>query len=236
MRSISSLVPQTREVKLADWTFKVSEMTVTDLAAIQSWLEATWECPLDSLRDDLRHLQGPERTKALRDIWDACEAGAPIWGEPRASQMLSTGAGLVELFRVILSRNHPELIVDENRNDFEAIAEATSNHPDGVEQYESMIRAWQPAESIEELSRLLSETPESSGPRVTWVQAVMELCEQYKWSIEYVMGMTLRQMKAARTLGKPIEYGTPVAPKTNLKALVAAKKRQIVKEQGESNG
>ena len=69
------------------------------------------------------------------------------------------------------------------------------------------------------------------GKPITYVEAVISTCEMYHWPIDYVMGLTLRQFKAARTGGKSREFGTPVQPKTNLKAVVAARLKQISEEE-----
>jgi hypothetical protein len=50
------------------------------------------------------------------------------------------------------------------------------------------------------------------------------------------MGLTMRQFRAARTGGKVSDFGNAVAPKTNLKAIVAAKKAQLAMEEKEGIG
>jgi hypothetical protein len=227
-------------MKLGGRILHIGEMRLSDLADLQVWLDECWECPLDSLRDTLDDLQGWERRKALRGIWDATEQGPAVWGDARARKLMNTGRGIIQQFRGMLNQYHPELCrADEDGRylDLEAIAEGVSNGPEPQKTFLKMVGAWQPGEAIEELAYLLDEVPESGGGKVTWVQAVMEVCEVYHWTIDYTMGLTMRQFRAARTGGKAEDtFGTAVAPKTNLKAIVAAKKAQLAEEEKAVSG
>jgi hypothetical protein len=240
MRLITTLVPRKSDVHLGDRIFRIGEMRLSDLADLQAWLEERWECPLDSLRGSLAGLEEWARKKALRGIWDATKDGPAVWGTYRARKMFQTGEGVIEQFRVILREHHPELCQSIDVEGYlhytklEELAETVSNHPEGYDQFYGMIRQWQPMDAIDELAYLLDEVPEPQGKPITLVQSVMEVCEVYHWTIDYAMGLTMRQFKAARAGGKATEvddFGTPVAPKTNLKAMVAAKKAQIAREE-----
>ncbi len=245
MKRITWMMPKKTRVQLGERIFQIGEMRLSDLWELQSWLDERWECPLDSLRGSLASLQPLERKRTLRGIWDATQEGPATWGSVRARKIFHTGEGIIEQFRVVLKEHHPELCgVDKDGRYplLEELAEQVSNLEDGFTQFHSMMMAWQPVEPLEELASMLGEIPESSGEPVTWVQAVMEVCEVYHWTIDYVMGLTMRQFRAARSGGKVSEFGNAVAPKTNLKAIVAAKKAQLAREanlsvyDGGSNG
>jgi hypothetical protein len=248
MKRITGLLPRKTSVQLDNRIFQVGEMRLSNLWELQSWLDSKWECPLDSLRDSLASLQDWERRKTLRTIWDATEEGPATWGSHRARELFNTGEGVIEQFRVVLGQYHPDLCQPDDFSDLEVetdgprylkleeLAIGVSNHPQGRDQFHSMMMAWQPVEPIEELASILGEVPEVGGNPVTWVQAVMEVCEVYHWTIDYVMGLTMRQFRAARTGGKVSDFGNAVAPKTNLKAIVAAKKAQLAMEEKEGIG
>ena len=223
MNRITTLVPRKTDVQLGNRIFRVGEMRLLDLANLQGWLEDQWEDPLEALRGRLTHLQGKERRNTLGAIWEACEAGPPVWGTSRANKLFHTAEGIVQTFMAILGEHNPDL----TREDIEDIAEETANHPDGWKQYQTMIRAWQPVDSIEELAFMLGMDSGPQGKPVTWVQAVCQTCDAMGWTIEYVMGLTMRQFKAIRSGGKPKQFGMPVQPKTNLKGIVAAMKKKL---------
>lgn len=232
MKRITSLVPRKTEVILGNRIFLVGEMRLSDLASLQEWLESQWENPLEAARESLLGLKGRDRQKVLSTIWDACETGPPEWGTDRAQKLLNTAEGIAQMFVTILSEHSMEKVggkwvhQDFTRGDILDVAEATGENPEGWNQYMSMIRAWQPVDPIEEVSFQLGMDSGPQGKPVTWVQAVCQACESYGWSIEYVMGLTMRQFKAIRTGGKPKVYGTAVQPKTNLKLVVAEMKRK----------
>lgn len=235
MKRITHLVPRKTDVLLGDRIFQVGEMRLSDLAHLQGWLEEQWDNPLEATRMSLVGLTGKERRDMVSAIWDACMEGPPVWGTSRAQKLFNTGEGITHTFITILRQFHPDLTRDEVIN----IASATGDHPDGWLQYQSMLKSWQPVEAIEEVAFMLGmDETGPEGKPITWVQAVCQTCEDYGWSIEYVMGLTMRQFKAIRTGGKPREFGIPVAPKTNLKAVVAAMKKKLAEEaqKGESNG
>jgi hypothetical protein len=235
MKRITWLLPKKTRVTLGGRIFLVGEIRLSDLWELQTWLDERWECPLDSLRGSLSDLQEFQRRKTLRGIWDATQEGPAVWGSARARKLFHTGEGIIEQFRVVLREHQPELCTmgEPGRYpDLEELAQAVSDQEDGFSQFHRMMMAWQPIDPLEELASMLGELPESSGEPVTWVQAVMEVCEVYHWTIEYAMGLTMRQFRAARSGGKVSEFGDKVAPKSNLKAIVAAKKKQLAKEAG----
>lgn len=228
MLSITQLYPRPKAVTLGGRTFLVGEMRLADLVALQGWLDGRWESPLEPLRPLLDAMDGPGRLAALRGIWDACEAGPPAWGKPEATELLRTGAGIVETFRVILGTHHPELTAA----DVLAVAESTS-----PAEYAAMLGAWRRTEPIDEVAWMLGMDEGSDrGSPIGWPQVVCELCEAYGWTLDHVLTLTLGQIRVARSGGKPRDRGIRVAPKTNLSERLRAMKARMFGEKGGSDG
>lgn len=231
MKRISCLVDRPREVTLGGRIFLVGEMRLSDLADLQVYLDGLWKDPLEALWPSLDGLPEADRRKALLDIWDACEAGPMAYGSPRAQKLFDTdGEALVEILRVVLTRHQPGM----TREEIIQVAEKAT-YPE----YARMMRVFRPVETIDELAHLLKLQPVHTGGSVTWVKAIMHTCEAYHWTIDYVMGLTMRQFSAARSGGTPVEYGVSVKPKSGkLKKLVRAMRQAagMDKKEGTPDG
>lgn len=241
MKRITCLVPRTSDVTLGNRIFRIGEMRLSDLAALQTFLDDHWEDPLEALGDRLTGLQGRERQNILAGIWDACNEGPPVWGTHRAHKVLMEPEGLVKTFEVILGQHSLEKVegkwvhLDLDREKVIDIAEQTGNHPDGWDQFDHMMSLWQPVEPIEQVAWMLGMSEVGpQGKPITFVEAVISTIEATTWTLDYVMGLTMRQFKAIRSGGKPKDYGQVVQPKTNLKAVVAARLAQIEREEAEA--
>jgi len=215
--SITAIFPRHREVILGGRTFRVGELRLRDLADLQDWLDRSWADPLAGLRERLNDMDDDERRAALASAYDVAEAGPPTWGDERGRAILATGAGILEIFRVALRRHHPEL--DEEV--VATIAERTT-----PAEYAALRRALYGLEPLDEIEAWLGLDRGPSGSPIGWPQAASEVAELYGWSLEYMEGLTIRQFRAVRSRGRPMVRGTPVAPRTHLKAVVAAARRK----------
>ncbi len=216
MESITAIFPRRREVTLGGRTFRVDELRLGDLADLQDWLDRSWADPLAGLRERLGDMDVAERRAALAPAYDVAEAGPPTWGDERGRVLFATGAGILEIFRVALRRHHPELDVEV----VATIAERTT-----PAEYAALRRALYGVGPLDEIEAWLGLDQGPSGSPIGWPQAAAEVAELYGWSLEYIEGLTVRQFRAARSGGRPRVRGTPVAPRTNLKAVVAAARR-----------
>lgn len=221
MSSITAIFPRHREVSLGGRTFRVGELRLSDLADLQDWLDRCWADPLAGLRERLRDMDDAERRAALAPAYDVAEAGPPTWGDEQGRALFATGAGILEIFRVALRRHHPELDAEV----VATIAERTT-----PVEYAALKRILYGVGPLDEIEAWLGLDQGPSGCQVGWPRATSEVAELYGWSLEYIEGLTIRQFRAARSGGCPRVRGTPVAPRTNLKAVVAAARRKWLGE------
>ena len=216
--SLTTLFPRPRPVTLAGRTFLVGEMRLRDLIDLQAWIDSRWESPLDAVRPSLEPMGERERMDALRGLWDACEAGPPMWGTDEAMRILNCPEGIAETFYVVLRTHQPEMTLIQLRE----VAESTT-----PEEYMAMLTAWRRVDPIDELAWMLGMDDAGKGNPIGWAQAVCEMCETYGWTLEYAESLTLRQISTARGCGKPKERGIAVAPKTNLRETVRAMRARM---------
>lgn len=220
MSILTRLFPQSKPVQLGTRIFQIREMRVSDMVDIQAWLDSQWECPLDALGASLSDVDDGERRKLLFGVWDVLEAGPPIFGSDKANQLLDTWEGSIEVLSVVLNEVEPKLdafAIDALRNEITQ------------DQYEEMLTAWRRPDEVYEVARILGFLPDEmvNGASVTWPEVILSLCEAYGWTLDYVKTLTLSQLRAIGRGGKPIEYGTPVAPRTSLKATMMARRKQL---------
>lgn len=220
MLPLTRLYPQSKPVTLGTRIFQVGEMRVSDMVAIQDWLEDHWTSPLEGLGASRSDLEGPGRAKVLLGIWDALEEGPPLFGSERANQYLDTEAGALKVLEVVLRNHHPEL-------DGFQIAAIRESMTQG--QYSALLAAWRRPDATYEVARELGFLPQEleHGPAIGWPELIAEVCAEYGWTLDYVYGLSLSQIRTLRRGGKPIEYGTPVRPKTTLKETMMARRKQI---------
>lgn len=215
---ITEIFPGARAVVLGGRTFLVGEVRLCDVVALQDWLDKGCGSPLDSIRSSLPVMSPTEQRNALEAAWEIATAGPPVWGEERGDLAYNTGAGIVQIFRVILRNHQPELTDAE----IEDIAEKST-----MDEYMAMRRVWRRMNPVEEIEWMLNIHPLSEGGEITWAQAIVELAEETGWTLEYIKSLTFSQFRLMRSGGKPREPGgTPVVnPKGGkLKAMVAAMK------------
>jgi len=215
--SITAIFPRRREVALGGRTFHVDELRLADLADLQDWLDRSWADPLAGLRELVVDMGDAERRAALAPAYDLAEAGPPTCGDERGRALFATGAGILEIFRVALRRHHPELDAEV----VATIAERTTRA-----EYAALRRALYGEGPLDEIEAWLKLDQGPSASPIGWPQAAAEVAEMYGWSLEYIEGLTVRQFRSARSRGRPSVRGTPVAPRTNLKAVVAAARRK----------
>ncbi len=224
MGSITAIFPRHREVALGGRTYRVHELRLADLADLQDWLDRSWVDPLAGLRERLGTMGDAERRDVLAPAYDLAEAGPPTCGDEHGRAYFATGAGILEIFRVALRRYHPELEAEE----VATIAERTT-----PAEYATLRRVLYGVEPMDEIDAWLGLDEGPPGSPIGWAQAATEVAERYAWSLDYIEGLTLRQFRAARSGGRPRVRGTAVAPRTNLKAVVAEARR---KWSGETKG
>jgi hypothetical protein len=184
---------------------------------------------MDALRPRLPGMDPAEQRAALLAIYDESEAGPPVWGESRSAELFSTGAGVLELFRVALRQYQPGLSVD----DVLVIAESTS-----PEQYEALQRAFFWMSSIDEVEQLLGLDDVTAGPRPSWVQVIVEAATNASCRPCDLYGLTLREFAAIRSGGKRRDRGIAVQPGMSLAETVAKARAKFVgvQPQGGSHG
>lgn len=216
MGSITGIFPRHREVALGGRTFRVDELRLADLADLQDWLDRSWSDPLAGLRERLGRMGDADLRAALTPAYDLAEAGPPTCGDERGRALYATGAGILEIFKVALRRHHPELDAEV----VTTIAERTT-----PTEYAALRRALYGVGPLDEIEAWLGLDQGLSGSPIGWPQAAAEVAERYGWSLDYIEGLTLSQFRSARSRGRPRVRGTPVAPRTNLKTVVAAARR-----------
>lgn len=217
MSPLTRLFPQSKPVQLGTRIFHIREMRVSDMVALQSWLDSQWECPLEALGASVSDVDGATRKKALLGAWDALEAGPPLFGSERGNELFDTWAGSIQILKVVLA--------GEELDGFEiaALREEITQ-----EQYEEMLTVWRNPDPVKEVASILGFLPEDEGGKtVTWPEAILSLCEAYGWTLDYILTLTLSQIRMIGSGGKPVEYGTPVAPKTTLKETMMARRKQL---------
>lgn len=217
MGSLTDIFSRHREVFLGGSKFRVDEFRLADLADLQDWLDCQWADPLAGLRERLGDMDDAERRAALATAYDLAEAGPPTCGDERGRTLLATGAGILEIFRVALRRHHAILDAES----VAIIAERTT-----PAEYAALRRALYGVGPLDEIEGWLGLEEGPSGSPIGWPQAAAEVAKLYGWSLEYIEGLTVRQFLWARSGGRPRLRGTPVAPRTNLKAVVAAARRK----------
>lgn len=200
-------------------------MRVSDMVAIQAWLDTQWESPLEALGASLSDSDDEGRRKLLLSVWDALEAGPPIFGSDRANALLDTRVGVILIIAVVLSQFHPEL----DGMEIVRIRDETTQ-----EQYENLLAAWRRKDTTREVASVLGFLPddETGSAPIGWPEVITELCGDYGWTLDYIFGLTLSQIRMIRRGGKPIEYGTPVAPKTTLKETMMARRKMLAELNG----
>lgn len=201
--SITTLFPRPREVTLGGRTFLVGEMRLADMVDLQGFLDDRWDDPLAAIRPALAGMDEADRKKALRGVYDACEAGPARWGTEAGWAILATAEGIVETFRLCLRWHNPAMSYEE----VVAVAEKTA--PD---EFAALKAAWYRPDPADEVLAMLGLDDGERGGPIGWAQAVCELCETYGWTLEYARSLTLGQIGAARGCGKPRERGVAAAP------------------------
>lgn len=218
MDAITSLVPRARRVTLGGEEYRIGEARLSDLADLQAWLDARWPDPLANLRRRPEGMGLEDYEEALKDAFDAAEAGPPCWGSPRGMAEFAGAEGMIHFAKVALRQHHPEL-------DGEDVVRIVLGM-EGAD-FGALQRAfWRP--SVEdEVYRLLGFPDPASGPAIGWAQAVMETCELYGWPPREVYALTLSEFAAARTGGKPKVSGIPLEDGLTAAAAIERQKRNF---------
>lgn len=224
---ITSVFSRPRPVSLAGRTFLVGEVRLADVIDLQEFIERRSVSPLEASWDELGRLDGRARAATLYGILDRLEEYPPLYGKSDGFRVLDCAEGIFEMFRVILRWSHPELdVADENGRypSIEALAGAVNDSPNGRAEYAEMKRVWRRATQAEEVSLMLGIGAVGVGDEIGWPKAIFEVIQATGWTFGYIEGLTLSQFKTVRTGGNPVDVGQQVAPRTNLKAVVKARR------------
>lgn len=219
MGTILDILARPLPVTLGGVPYLVGEFTLDDLADLQAWLASRWPDPMAGLRDSLDGMGEDDRRAALRAALAEAEAGPPTWADDRGRDLLCTGEGILEVFRIALRRHHPGLAGDA----LVAVAERTS-----PAEYAALRRRLYGVNAVDEVEAAFGASRPGGGEPIPWAQALCEVAEAYPgWTLAYIGSLTLSQVRAVRRGGKPEIRGVPVEPGMDLKRMVREARRKF---------
>lgn len=105
-----------REVELAGSTFRVSPLTLHQLAQLQAWLVHAVIHPLKAIRPYLEGLAADDRSQLLSLAYADARRWPPQVGTEEANSLLFSPAGQAEFLYVVLSRHHPDMTREAARD------------------------------------------------------------------------------------------------------------------------
>lgn len=199
-----------RACVLSGTTYPVHEARLIDLWSLQDWCDARTEGPCDDLFEKLA-LAGDDpaaRDKVLFQAWLEIEDGQPAFDSPVGTRLLfGTRAGLVEFFRVALTRGTPGLKADDLGRLADAVSRGDAEALNWRDDVRLAFFGHDPVGMIQALLGLFDgvRPPET----VTWGEVVCDACREYGWTIEEVMNLSRTEFACVRRGGKPREVDVP---------------------------
>lgn len=200
--SILNLIPRPTPIRVAavpDGVLYVWELTLNDLAELQSMLDASWVDPAVGLESSLPD-DAEGRRVALADAWRASEA-KPVFGQPSGREWTQSREGVAALLWVACRRTHKDW-TPAKAADYVGLLTA-----------DEIGAAWRAAyghSSADEILRLMEfgDKPKAGKGKATWGELVDEVCRSHKgWTYQDVYQLTMTEFLNARALGKPREVG-----------------------------
>lgn len=195
---ITQLIPTARTLTVGGREFQVREARLSDLAALQAWVDSKTPDPLDGVWDDAHD---PEKADARRDraLYDALGSagdGPPEYASDEGRRLLCTPEGVGVFLFLALGRGNPDLTLA----DVADVAGAMTGR-----EYAAVRRAFYGVDPLREIERILTDhVPRAEGGRsVSWGEAVDEVARCYHWTYQYVYSLTLTEFRNARSAGKP---------------------------------
>lgn len=208
MGPITALLPRARIVRIANDDYRIGEARLIDIADLQAWLDARHPDPLEGLRTRPEGMGLEDYERALGDAYDLAEKGPPVFGTPRGAAEFATAEGTIQLLKVALRHHHPEL----DAGDVVGLAVGTEDRPAMTHgEYAALRRAFFRKDPCEEAEDLLCFPRPEGGRPIPWAQAIMEVAELYGWRLADIYSMTVTELAAARTGGKPKVSGIPLS-------------------------
>lgn len=211
---ITSIFPRPRPLPLGGRTYLAGELTLNQMADLQAYADRAWADPLEGLRDRLGGMEPEERRLALVAAHGLAEVGPPAWGWPADDDAHR------HFVLVALAPHNPGFT--------EADAAFVVERVEPGE-YAALWRVTRGVTPLDEIESWLGlDRSGGGGEPITWRQAVVEVCEAYPaYTIEAVGRLTVSQVRALRTGGKPEVRGVPVRPGTDLKTMVREARKKF---------
>jgi len=229
---LTAIVPRARIVRLSGKDYRIGEARLSDLADLQSYLDARWPDPAEGLRQQPEGMTLEQWEAALQDAYDVAEAGPPCWGTLRGAIELASVEGAVEMLRVALRHHHPELTAA----DVVALVTGTEDRPAMTgEEYAELRRAFFRRDPTEEIEGLLGFVHPQQGTPIGWPQAICEVAEAYHFELRYIYTLTLSEFAALRTGGKPKVSGIPLVDGLTPEKAIEQQKKNFYGPEWQSN-
>jgi hypothetical protein len=174
------------------------ELTLGALADLQAYVDRRCPDPLEGLRERLVDMDPEGRRVALVAAYAKAEQGPPAWGWPADDD------GHRHFVLVALARHNPGF----GPADAAAVVERVA-----APEYAALWRVARGITPLDEIEALLGLSTSPDGAPITWTQAVVEVAEAFPgWTLEQIGGLTISQVRALRSGGKPEIRGVPLRP------------------------
>ena len=175
-----------RRVTLGGREFLAREARLVDLRTIQEWLDDQSPDTTDEMVKSLEGLDQQNRDRVLLEAWDAADERLSFDESEGQDRVLRTLDGLTFFLGVAMENFDPKAILDATPKEIARIRRVFF----GVRPH-SLIRRLFGADGAEQ-----------GGEPVTWAEAILGVCRDYGWTLDYVWGLTLTEFRLARTGGK----------------------------------
>lgn len=110
------LVKSDREVRVRDWTFKISPITIAQMARLEKWVGDAFPSPVASVAGHLDQFKSDlHREVFLSYLADTFSDWPPAYGSPECSKRLFfTCKGKARFIQEALKAYHPDIAASED--------------------------------------------------------------------------------------------------------------------------
>lgn len=176
--------PVPRPVALGPGRYLAEELRLSDLAALQGWIEAQVGDPMEGHPPGWADPDPATRPDRLLALWASSSGWYPTPATPRGAALLTSPSGRRFFLGLVLGRHHPDL----TDADLDAILAQTT-----PAQWGALVRV---AYGVSPKMEILAElAPDDEGGPTNWPKNIVAIMREYCLTFVEVADLTLSQWR-----------------------------------------